>query len=79
MAQHLPLEGEPSQAGQAYLQRVASGTGGALAQRLLPALVAGQAVDLVVDAVARCVIAVHKQLPAGRHRRPSVRQSRCNR
>ena len=47
-----------------HLQGLAAGAAGALAQRLLAALVAGEAVDLVVDAVAGGVIAVLKQSPA---------------
>lgn len=49
---------------QAYHQAVALGACGALAHGLLAALVAGFAVDAVVDAGTVAVIAIHKELPA---------------
>ena len=52
-------------AAQHALQRVAARAGGALAQRLLAALVAGLARYLVVHAVAGGVVAVLKQGPGG--------------
>lgn len=51
--------------GRTHVQGVAAGAGGALADRLLAALVAGQAVRLVVDAAAIHFVAVHKQNPVG--------------
>ena len=61
--------GEPGRGGGeeggTHLQGLAACAAGALAHRLLPALVAGQAVDLVVHAVAGGVVAVLKQSPAG--------------
>ena len=69
--------GWQAQAGQrrrppAHLQRLAAGAAGALAQRLLAALVAGEAVDLVVHAVAGGVVAVLKQGPAAAMQKQSA-------
>jgi len=50
--------------GGGHLEALAAAAGGPEAQGLLSALVAGLTVDLVVYAVARRIVAVHKQLPA---------------
>lgn len=50
--------------GGVHVERLAAGADGALADGLLPALVAGQAVRLVVNAHAPRIVAVYKQFPA---------------
>lgn len=53
------------QRGATHLQAAAGGARGVVAQRLLAALVARHAVDLVIHTLARGgVVAVNKQLPA---------------
>ena len=50
---------------KAHRERLALAAGGALAHRLLAALVAGLPLNFVVDTITLCIVAVHKQLPAG--------------
>ena len=57
---------------EAYSQAVALAAGSVAAQGLLSALVASLPVDLVIHAVAFCIIAIHKQLPADTDNLPDV-------
>jgi hypothetical protein len=54
---------KPQWPGKGHLEALAAAADGSESEGFLPALVAGQTVCLIVNAVARCIVAIHKQLP----------------